>query len=120
MLAASSDTSCLPSEQGIPPQSPDFRVSETTVSAADTALKVGGRSDLHFILNSVGRLLFSGVSISATRFSTLKWVLIFNNRNTLHLNGAFQSAFQIFNNLRVVFFYFYGMSSLEDLAAVLR
>lgn len=62
--------------------------------------------------------MFSGVSISATRFSTLKLVLIFNNRNTLHLNGAFQSAFQILNNLRIVFFHFYGMSSLEDLAAV--
>lgn len=122
LLAAFSDTSCLPSEQGLPPQSPYFCVSETTqvVSAEDTALEVGSRSNLHFILNSVGRLLFSGVSISATRYNTLKLVLIFNNRNTLHLNGAFQSAFQILNNLRLVFFHFYGMPSLEDLAAVLR
>lgn len=122
LLAAFSDTSCLPSKQSLPPQNPYFLFSETTqvVSAKDTALEVGSRSNLHFILNSVGRLLFSGVSISATRFSTLKFVLIFNNRNTLHLNGAFQSAFQILNNLRIVFFHLYGMSSLEDLAAVLR
>lgn len=89
------------------------------VSAEDTALKVGSGSNLHFILNSIGRLLFSGVSISVTRFSTLKLLLIFNNRNTLHLNGAFQSAFQILNNLRIVFFHFYRMSTPEDLKAVL-
>lgn len=90
------------------------------VSAEATALKVRSGSNLHYILNSIGRLLFSGVSISVTRFSTLKLLLIFNNRDALHLNGAFQSAFQVLNNLRIAFFHFYRMSTPEDLKAVLR
>lgn len=118
LLAAFSATSCLPFERGRPPHSPasvSLKQVEV-VSAEDIALKVGSGSNLHFILNSIGRLLFSGVSISVTRFSTLKLLLIFNNRNTLHLNGAFQ----ILNNLRIVFFHFYRMSTPEDLKEALR